>query len=272
MANKKQTNKRRVAAAEQEDRRQTAAAKQDRRRQLMVGGVIAFLALALIAPLTAGLIGTVRDDDPVLASTTTTTAPVPLDLPWVSPEFAGATIVGPTPCPADDGTAARTTEFEQAPPICVDEGAVFELEFETPAGSFTLPVDTARDLDAANLAVVLSRYHAYEKTPVTAVASGFLTVGSFGDAGFTIPATPTTDPVEDLYPIGSVVVLADVDDSLSGSLTVVMDDLGRQLMQAQPGHVVIGFIEDLTEIRAVYDAPESAATVLIDTVTVTETT
>lgn len=268
MANKKQTNKRRVAAAQQTQHRQAVVNKQDRRRKLLSGGLIAFLALALIAPLTAGLISAAQGDDPVV---TATTLPEPVDLPWVPEQFAGATITGPTPCPATDGTSDRTTEFEQSPPLCIDEAATFDLAFDTPAGSFTLPIDSSLDLEAANLVVALSRYRSYEKTPVTAVEGGLLTVGGFGDAGFTIPASPPTGSPEELYPIGSVVALADIDSTVSGSLIVVLEDFGAELLRLTPRHVVVGIIDDVTELQAIFESPEADETILIDSVSVTET-
>jgi hypothetical protein len=272
VANKKQRTKRRVAAVQQEARRQAVVDKKARRQRLIVGG----LALALVAPLTAGLIGvtiggnssTSTNPPPTFAPTT---LPEPVELPWVADEFAGATITGPTPCPTADGTSERATEFEQAPPVCIDPDTSFELTFDTPAGAFSVPIDSGLDLDTANLAIVLARYRSYEKTPVTAVGSGLLTIGSLGDAGFTIPADPPEGPLDELYPIGSVVALADVDQTVSGSLSVVVDEVGQALLQATARHVVVGMIEDLSEIQAIYAAQEEGGPVLIDAVTVTET-
>ncbi len=272
MANKKQRTKRRVAAVQQEARRKAIVDRKARRQKLIVGG----LALALVAPLTAGLIGVTIGGN---ATSTTnppptfapTTLPEPVELPWVAPEFAGATISGPTPCPAGDSTTERATEFEQAPPMCIDPGTTFELTFDTPDGAFSVPVDSSLDLEVANLAVVLARYRSYEKTPVTAVGSGLLTIGSLGDAGFTIPADPPDEPVDELYPVGSVVALADVDETVSGSLSVVLDEVGQALLQATARHVVVGMIDDLSEIRDIYAVREEDGSVLIDSVTVTET-
>lgn len=278
MANKKQTNKRRVSAARQEDRRQAAADKQLRRRQLIVGGVVGFLALALIAPLTAGLIGgSIDEPDPTTSTTVPTTT---VSVPWLEDERAGASIDGPTPCPPTDGSAERTTAFATPPPTCIEPGATFDLRFETDAGSFSVPVDSALDLDAANLAVVFGRYGTYEQTPLVPITGGLLSIGSVGDTGFTIPATPPTATGADLYPVGSVVAVADTDSSLAGSLVVVVEESGSALLALTPRHVVIGTVDDLAEIEGVFDEadveldPESdEGTPLprIESVTVTET-
>lgn len=262
VAKKQQTQKRRVAAAEQVARQQVAAAKADRRRRLIVGGVVGFLALALIAPLTAGLIAS---NDPGEAPVTTTTA---LDLPWASGEQVGATITGPTPCPVTDGSEIRTTEFAEAPPSCIEPGAVYNLTFDTEVGSFTLPIDSGVSEEVANLAAVLAWYGAYEQTPVISATGGLLWVGSPGDAGFTVDAAIPTDPVGDLYPIGSVVAVPSVTEGVNGALMVVLDEPGRLLLQGDPRYVPVGMIDDLTTHQAVYDTPESDSTLVVDSVTV----
>lgn len=270
MAKNQDVQKRRVAAAEQAARQQTAAKKRERRRQLGVGAIVGFLALALIAPLTAGLIANGSDPTPETVPPTPT-PPEPIDLPWVPPELEGAAITGPTPCPATDGSADRTTSFEQAPPSCIDDGAVFEVAFDTPAGPLTLPIDSTLNPDVANLVVTLANYQAYESTPLTATDSGLIAVGSSGDTGFTLPVTPQDPTIEDPYPIGSVVALVDVDNTVSGSLVVVADELGSALLATSPSHIVIGTIDDLSEVEAIVAAPRDDEIPLIDRVAVTET-
>jgi len=253
VANKQETKKRRVAAANQMARQQASAARAARRKQLVVGGVVGFLALALIAPLTAGLL--LSDDGPQQAPITTG-------------EAAGATITGPTPCPATDGTAERTTQFEQAPPVCIEAGAVYEMTLETSAGAFTVPIDTNVNATAANLTAVMGWYRAYEQTPVTAATGGLMLIGSGGDAGFTIPLAPPTDPIDELYPVGSVVALPGVDGGITGALVVVLDEAGSLLIRTDPRYIPIGVIDDLTDHRVVYDSADPEERLLIDSVSV----
>ena len=263
MANKQQTNKRRVAAAQQAERQQSAAAKAERRKRLLVGSVVGFLALALIAPLTAGLLA---NDDPEPPPVTTTTAS--LELPWAAGEQAGATLTGPTPCPATDGSETRTTEFAEAPPLCIEPGAVYDFMVETAVGSFTLPLDSNVSEEATNLAAVLGWYGAYEQTPVISATGGLLWVGSPGDAGFTVDAPLPTGPVDERYPVGTVVAIPAITTGLNGALMVVLDEPGSLLLQADPRYVPVGMIDDLTAHQAVYDAPESDTTLVVDSVIV----
>ena len=263
MANNQQTKKRRVAAAQQMERQQRAVAKAERRRRLIVGGIVGFLALALIAPLTAGLL---VDDDPEPPPVSTTT--VPLELPWASGEQAGASLTGPTPCPATDGSATRTTEFAEAPPLCIEPGTVYDLTFDTAVGSFTLPVDSGVDEDVANLAAVLGWYRTYEQSPVISLTGGLLWIGSPGNPGFTLDPTPPTTPVAERYPIGTVAAIPSTTTGVNGALIVVLDETGSLLLQADPRYVPVGMIDDLTEHQAVYDSPESDTTLVVDAVTV----
>lgn len=263
MANKQQTKKRRVAVAQQIDRRQAAAAKAERRKRLLVGGVVGFLALALIAPLTAGLIA---NDDPEPPIVTTTTAP--LQLPWAAGEQAGASITGPTPCPATDGTEVRTTEFGEAPSLCIEAGGIYELTFDTAVGSFVVPLDSNISEEVTNLAAVLAWYRAYEQTPVISATGGLLWIGSPGDAGFTVDAPLPDQPVAERYPIGTVVAIPSITSGVNGALMVVLDEPGSLLLQSDPRYVPVGTIDDLSAHQAVYDTPESDSTLVVDSVTV----
>ncbi len=264
MANKQETKKRRVAAAQQAERQQSAAAKAERRKRLLVGGVVGFLALALIAPLTAGLLVSDDEPEPVVDPTTTFDG-----IPWASGSYEGAEISGPTPCPATDGTAERTTEFAEAPPTCIDPGATYDLTFDTSAGSFTVPIDSTVNAEVANLAAVMGWYKSYEQTPVTAASGGLLWIGSPGDAGFTLPIPPPTDPIDELYPVGSVLAIPGLDGGITGALMVVLDDDGGLLLRSDPRYIPVGTIDDLTDLQVVYDSPASDELLLIDKVTVT---
>jgi len=89
-----------------------AAQKTQRKSQLrtlgfIVGGVV----------LVAGAFAIFTGDKPgdSASTSTSTTTPSPVILPG-----AGASITGETPCPAADGSAERTTSFENPPPMCID--------------------------------------------------------------------------------------------------------------------------------------------------------
>lgn len=271
MANKQQTRKRRVAAQQQAERQRAEAARRERRRQLVVGGVIGFLALALIAPLTAGLF-LAGDDDPQPIEIPTTTT---LDVDWIPSSRAGVELTGPTPCPPTDGSAERTTRFAEAPPTCIAAGAVHELTFESGAVSLTVPVDATINAEAANLATVLGWYRAFEETPIQAFSTGLIGIGGPGDAGFLIDPVPSEIADEDRFAPGAVLATTTIEGGLNGALMIVVDETGQSVLeQVGADFVRVGTIDDLDPVVAAFEtlsATEVGDLSLVDAVTVTET-
>ena len=108
--------------------------------------------------------------DPV--STTSPRAPTTLGQgstagpPVVAPPAPGASITGTTPCPAADGSSARTTSFAAAPPSCIDAAKTYRATFDTNMGAFTIDLDAAKMPTTTNNFVVLARYHYYDDTAV----------------------------------------------------------------------------------------------------------
>jgi cyclophilin family peptidyl-prolyl cis-trans isomerase len=108
------------------------------------------------------------DEDEVATTGTTpssTTIPTGTTVPKVpAPPGPGAAITGETPCPADDGSAERTTTFAQAPPMCLEEGVDYVAVIETDRGQVQVALDTENAPGTANNFAVLARYHYYDNT------------------------------------------------------------------------------------------------------------
>ena len=121
-----------------------------RRRILKWGGIIAAIILGALL-----LVTFTDDDEPAATSTTTTEAPPPTTAP-------GATLTGETPCPAADGTAERTIEFEKAPTLCIDPAKTYTATFETSEGTVVAELDAETVPNTVNNFVVLSRYKYYD--------------------------------------------------------------------------------------------------------------
>src|SRR5262245_41949350 len=101
--------------------------KVQRKRQvrtlgLIVGAIV--LVAAGIALFSADDADEASTED--TSSTTATTGSETVVLPG-----AGASITGETPCPPADGSAERTTAFEQAPPMCIDPFRAYTATLET---------------------------------------------------------------------------------------------------------------------------------------------
>jgi cyclophilin family peptidyl-prolyl cis-trans isomerase len=160
------TEKRQRQKQGRQSQRQAAVAAQRRaeRRRKIVSIV---LVIAFVAAGAAGIFGllTRSSDDDKTTTTTPTTAsgPSPEKVP---PVAAGAKLSGDTPCPKPDGSSPRTTQFEKAPPMCIDPAKRYTATFDTSAGKVVVPLDTKTTPGTVNNFVVLARYHYYDGTAI----------------------------------------------------------------------------------------------------------
>ncbi len=150
-----------------------------RRRYIRIGAVV---VVALLAALAYSLLS--GSDDKVDVATgdgTTTTRAAAADaaVPVTAPA-PGATLTEPTPCPAADNSAQRTTTFASAPPTCIDAAKAYTAKITTSVGQLTIALDQAKAPLAVNNFVVLSRYHYYDGLPFHRIVTDF--VAQVGDA------------------------------------------------------------------------------------------
>lgn len=124
-------------------------ARAKRRRNLILGGValVAVFALAFLYSTLSG-----NDDQNAATPDESTPPTIPVADP-VEPE-----------CPPTDGTAERTTQFTEAPPMCLEEGATYQAVFETDAGDITIDLDTETTPETVNNFVFLARWGYYDGT------------------------------------------------------------------------------------------------------------
>ena len=148
-----------------------------RRRYIRIGGAV---VVALLAALAYSLLS--GGDDKVNVATgdsTTTTAAAGASVPVTAPA-PGATLTEPTPCPAADSSAQRTTTFASAPPTCIDAAKSYTAKITTSVGELTIALDQAKAPLAVNNFVVLARYHYYDGLPFHRIVTDF--VAQVGDA------------------------------------------------------------------------------------------
>lgn len=269
MVSKQEKNKRRVTLAKEQERQAHARAKrknrQLRRRQLIVGGIVGLLALALIAPLTAGLLLD-GSSDPVADTLPTTTDPPTL----VDPEFAGAAISGPTPCPATDGTQERTTSFEQAPEFCIDPAFTYSMALATSEGEIMIDLDPVGAPAATNLAVTLARFGVYDSANAISFIPGLTLIGSLGSAGFVELIDVIETPDDGTYPIGSVIMFTKIGGLMEGQLAIISTQDAADRLAEDPTHPIIGTVANLDTAIAL-DTAAAGIEIRIGDVTVTET-
>lgn len=242
MPSQSELKKRRVKAGKEQIRQEVVIDRRDRRRRLIVGGFVALLAFALIAPLAAGLLGTSSElsPEPVPEIDLVDAADIP-EPTLVDPEFEGAALTGATPCPATDGSQERTTSFEEAPGLCIDPALAYTAAVELSAGTIEIELDAAAAPDATNLFHTFTNYGVYEGAPIT-LFEGIAVLGGFGSAGFDVAATEA--PADGVYPIGSVVMLTEIGGGMNGQVVVVSNAAGAAAIETDGTSPIIGQVTD----------------------------
>jgi len=250
--------------------------KTQRKRQVRTFGLI-IGAVVVVAGGIALFSADNADDTSSADSSTTTVAGNPnVVLPG-----DGASITGETPCPPADGSAERTTSFEQAPPMCIDPAKKYTATLETTEGDIVIELDAANAPETVNNFVVLSRYHFYDNVPFHRIVPGFVNqagdpVGpspGTGGPGYTIPDELPADPAT-AYPAGTVAMANSGPESGGSQFFLVIGDPNGALSSAGSysvfGKVVEG--QDVSEaINALGGADEAPTKpVAITSVTITE--
>lgn len=107
---------------------ETRIERNTRIRNLVITGVVVIIGLGGLIYLLSltgdddDLAVTPTETEVTLESTTTTTE---LEIPAVSAPEPGGTLTGTPDCPAEDGSSDRITQFDQAPPTCIDQSATY---------------------------------------------------------------------------------------------------------------------------------------------------
>ena len=170
----------------------TARQRKDRRRKQVAAGAVAVI---VVLSTLGAFLGSRSSSSSKPA--TTTTAPTSTTLPTngITPPAAalGATLSGATPCPAEDGSSARTTSFASAPSTCIETDHFYTATITTSKGPMTVQLNPRVSPQTVNTFVVLARYHYYDGQPVTDVRTrasftvGMAFSGGTNQPGFAIP-------------------------------------------------------------------------------------
>jgi cyclophilin family peptidyl-prolyl cis-trans isomerase len=254
------TDKRARQKAGRQARIEAALAAQQKAeaRSRMIRGAV-FIAIAVV--LIGALMFSKRDDNKTVESTaapTTSSLPggtVPGTVPGIPPvTVAGSTIAGPTECPPADGSAARATAFEQAPPMCIDTNKTYRALVSTTKGDFTITLDAKTAPKTVNNFVVLSRYHFYDGVSFHRVIPGFVVQGGdptgtgSGDIGYKFEDELPQD--KSLYKLGTV-AMANSGPNTNGSQFYIVTGEGRlEAKYSIFGQVTEGFDTTIKAIEA----------------------
>lgn len=211
------------------EEQRVATQKTQRKGQLrtlamIVGGVL----------VVAGGFAIFTGDKPTAVDSTGTTGTGSTDTTVVSPVIlpgAGASITGETPCPAVDGSAERTTSFENPPPMCIDPTKSYTATLATTEGDLVVELDAETAPQTVNNFVVLARYHFYDDVPFHRIVYRFVNqagdpVGpepGAGGPGYVIPDELPADPAT-AYPSGAVAMANRGPNSGGSQFFIVVDD------------------------------------------------
>lgn len=280
----------RLARLEQERQAQKRAQRNKNLRNLLfLLGALVIVAL-LISVLSSD------DDDEVSAGDTTTTEPVEGSdeggdtdegdgegdgaVEVVLPE-PGASITGETPCPPADGSAERTTSFEQAPEMCIDPTKAYTATIVTTEGDIVVELDAEAAPETVNNFVVLARYGYYDDVAFHRIIPGFMnqagdpvgpTPGT-GGPGYNIPdELPTGD---DPYPTGTLAMANTGAPNSGGSQWFITVEGGGA--QLGPSYTAFGQVVEGQDVVDAINQHGDAATngtptkiVTIETITIAE--
>jgi len=246
--------------------RQAAAAAAARRRQSQRTRIIAgvFLIIVLAAGL-AIVVGGGKDTPVASTGPSTTLAPTtvavstkkPVTLQAVAP---GATIKGDTPCPAADGSAARTTTFEKAPSPCVVVSKTYVAEIQTSKGLMVVNLDVKNATKTVNNFVVLARYHYFDGISFHRIVPGFVIQG--GDpqeSGSGGPGYKFEDelPKAGAYKVGSLAMANSGANTNGSQFFIVTGDAGASL---PPQYSLFGQVTQGLEVVKAIDEVGIAGT------------
>ncbi len=180
-------------------------------------------------------------------------------------------------CPAADGTSARQTSFNSAPPMCIDPSKRYTATMTTSLGEIVIALDAANAPKTVNNFVFLAGYHYYDSLIFHRVIAGFMCQGGCPDGtGMGGPGYKFEDelPQPGRYEIGSI-AMANAGPNTNGSQFFLIS--GPSGAGLPPQYSLFGKIVKGVEI--VVDTMQNVATargdkplddVVIESVTITE--
>jgi cyclophilin family peptidyl-prolyl cis-trans isomerase len=262
-----------------------------RRNQSWLRGVlfvgIGAAVAVLISYLTFG-----RDKNNSSSSTGTTETPTTLELTTDSTTtiplpttVAAATVAGDTPCPAADGSSARTIGFAKVPPMCIDVTKTYTAKVTTNKGDVTIALDAAKAPQTVNNFVVLARYHYFDSTVCHRIIQNFVVqcgdptgTGSGPYPGYSVPDELPATP----YAIGDLAMANTGSPNTGGSQFFIItgaDGASLPLQYSYFGKVTGGLDTTVKALDAAHGPAQSASSpggvptaeqIVITAVTITE--
>lgn len=257
-----------------------AMAEQKRRQRIRSVRNFGIIVVVIVAAIVFLAWRNGGDDKPALSTSSASSSAAPTPVAITVPP-AGASITGDTPCPAADGTSARTTTFAKAPPMCIDVNKTYAASVATTKGTFSIALDAKNAPKTVNNFVVLARYHYYDGVAFHRIIQNF--VDQVGDANGPTPGQggPGYTFADELpkdasaYTEGAIAMANSGPNTNGSQWFVVVGSGGSQL---GPQYTKFGMIQSGLEVTRTINAaggpaPDGAPTeeVKINAVSISET-
>jgi cyclophilin family peptidyl-prolyl cis-trans isomerase len=147
-------------------------------------------------------------------------------------------------CPKPEGEDRRNTFPPTGPPQCLVLGHTYKARITTDAGAFVVAIDPSKGPKAANVFVVLSRFHFYDDLTFHAAVPGFFVQsGDPSESGVTGPGFTFDDqlPPQGSYKAG-MIAMANQKAGANGSQFLILAEDAPALQSQYPvfGQVVEG--------------------------------
>lgn len=162
-----------------------------------------------------------------------------------------------TECPPADGSADRVTQFDQAPPMCIDESKDYTATLTTDVGDVEVDLLEDKAPQTVNNFVVLARYHYYDGLTFHRVIQDFMAQGGdpSGD-GSGGPGYQFDDELPEAgeYEVGSVAMANAGPDTNGSQFFIVTGQAGVGL---PPKYSLFGQVTDGMDVVETIEADGS---------------
>ena len=247
-----------------ENRRQRLdeLAKSDQKRKVRKNIIRALTVVGVIVGVVV-IIRVSGGSEGSSSAPTDTKAVVDLGEDTIAPTLEGRKITGDTPCPAADMTETRVSEFEQAPPICIEDGKTYTAIVLTNKGELSIILDPIKAPLATNNFVVLARYKYFDNTKCHRAITDFVvqcgdpTASGSGGPGYTFADEL---PAQGEYKIGSIAMANSGPNTNGSQFFIITGENGATLNPDYTlfGQVIEGLDQTVPALNAASN-PDPAA-------------
>ena len=267
---KRERQKANRALGQQQAQQAQSRARFTRIGIIIVGSIVAVIALVFIAGL---FTGDDSDDEPAAESSVdgeqpteegeaaTTLAPETTEAPVLTePENVEVPVVDQNPdevvpdgCPPIEGTEEQTQQFDEAPPFCLDPDIAYTAVVTTNLGTIEVDLDQEAAPNTVNSFVFLARNNYFNDTVCHRIIQEFVVqCGDPTATGTGGPGYSTADelPAAGSYEVGSIAMANSGPDTQGSQFFIITGDQGVALPPAyslfgQVGEDGLGIVSEM---------------------------